>query len=141
MTQATVYTRDTTLAADRMNPSKAALWTGWILSILPCLLLFFSATGKFLKPKQVIEGFEHLGWSPNLALALGIVEVSCTILYLFPRTAILGAILLTGYLGGAAATHVRVGESWITPVVAGVVLWLGLFLREPRLRPLVPWRK
>src|ERR1700694_3819942 len=90
--------------------SKAMFWTGWILSILPSLLLLFSGTMKLVKSPDVVEGFEHLGYPEHLALVLGIVEVGCTLVYLIPRTAVLGAILLTGYLGGAIATHVRVLE-------------------------------
>jgi len=121
--------------------SKPAVILGWILSALPSALLLFSAAGKFMKPKEVIEGFAHLGWPDRLALHLGIVELACTLLYLFPRTAVLGAILLTGYLGGATATHVRIGEPPYLIVLIGVVLWLGLFLREPRLRMLIPLRR
>ena len=120
--------------------SKPALWIGWILGVLPALLLIFSAVMKFMKPPEVVEGFVKSGYPERLALPLAIVEVSCTILYLIPRTAVLGAILLTGYLGGATATHVRIGEPFFMPVLVGVALWLGLYLREPRLRPLVPLR-
>ena len=72
---------------------------------------------------------------------LGILEVACTVIYLIPRTAVLGAILLTGYLGGATATHVRIGEPWFMPVLLGVVVWLGIYLRDPRLRALIPLRR
>jgi hypothetical protein len=87
-----------------------------------------------------VEGFAKLGYPERAALWIGIVEIACTVLYLIPRTAVLGAILLTGYLGGATNTHVRVGEPFYMPVLLGVLVWLGLFLREPRLRPLVPLR-
>ena len=71
---------------------------------------------------------------------LGILEIACTIIYAIPQTAVLGAILLTGYMGGAIATHVRVGEGVIPHIIIGVLVWLGLFLREPRLRAILPWR-
>ena len=77
----------------------------------------------------------------NLALALGILELACTIVYVIPRTAVLGAILLTGYLGGAIATHVRIGEPFLPVILMGVLIWGGLFLRDPRLRALMPLRR
>jgi hypothetical protein len=116
------------------------VWTGYVLTALPVLMLLMSAAMKFAKPAAVIEGFEKLGWPESLALALGIVEIACTVLYIVPRTSILGAILLTGYLGGATATHVRVGDAFIAPIIIGVVVWLGLYLRDARLRTLIPLR-
>ena len=97
-----------------------------------------SAVMKLAKPPMVVQGFVDLGWPEKVALALGIVELGSTILYLIPRTAVLGAILLTGYLGGAIATHVRIEEAFMTPVVLGILVWLGLFLRDPRVRALIP---
>lgn len=129
-----------TLVPTAPNP-RWMTWTGRVLSVLPMPLLIMSAVMKFTKPPEVIEGFGKLGWSPDLAMGLGIVEVVATILYLIPQTAVLGAILLTGYLGGAIATHVRVGDPYAIPIVLGVVLWLGVFLREPRLRALLPLRR
>jgi hypothetical protein len=120
--------------------SKTMLWAGWIISVLPVLMLIFSAVGKLMKPEAVVEGFEHLGWDESFALGLAITELACTAVYLFPRTAVLGAILLTGYLGGATATHVRIGDPFYTPIIVGVLVWLGLYVREGRLRALVPWR-
>ena len=120
--------------------SKGLLWTGRIISALPILLLAFSAIMKFVNPPDMKPGFEHLGWPIKLALALGIIELSCTILYAIPQTAVLGAILLTGYMGGAIATHLRIGEPYYTQAAVGVLVWLGLFLREPRLRSLIPLR-
>jgi len=120
--------------------SKKALWAGYILSALPVPLLLMSAVMKFLQPPDVVEGFTHLGWPADLAVALGILEVTCTVLYAIPRTAVLGAILLTGYLGGAIATHVRIGEPFWVQALLGVVVWLGLYLRDRRLRELIPLR-
>jgi uncharacterized protein YndB with AHSA1/START domain len=114
--------------------------TGWIISAPAVLLLVMSGVMKLVKPPFVAEGFVHLGYPESLALGLGALELVCTLVYLFPRTSILGAILLTGYLGGATATHVRVGEPFYIPVALGVLLWCGLYLREPRLRALVPGR-
>ena len=113
--------------------SKKMLWAGWILSTLPVLMLLMSGIMKLMKPSEVVEGFAKLGWDDRLALGLGIVELACTVLYVIPRTSVVGAILLTGYLGGATATHLRIGDPFIAPIVLGVVLWLGLFLRDARL--------
>jgi hypothetical protein len=122
--------------------SKAMLWTGWILSILPSLLLLLSGTMKLVKSPTVVEGFEHFGYPEHLALTIGIVEVGCTLVYLIPRTAVLGAILLTGYLGGAIATHARLAErDFLVPLVLGVLVWGGLYLRDARVRALIPFRR
>jgi uncharacterized membrane protein YphA (DoxX/SURF4 family) len=123
-------------------PSKAALWTGRILTILPALMLLMSGIMKIAKPPSVVQGFEHLGYPERLAMTLAILEIGCTLIYLIPQTTVLGAILLTGYLGGATATHLRIGEpvNCITTVLLGVVIWLGVFLRDPRLRALIPLR-
>jgi hypothetical protein len=120
--------------------SKTTLWVGWILGVLPSLLFIASAIAKFAKPAPVLEGFTKLGYPEHLVLALGIVELTCTLIYLIPRTCFLGAILLTGYIGGAIATHVRVGDPFYTQIGLGVLVWLGLYLRDPRLRALVPLR-
>lgn len=130
------------MTSDRQGPvSKAMIWIGWLLSALPSLMLLFSGGMKLVKPEDVVKGFEHLGYPEHLALALGIVEIGCTLVYLIPRTAVLGAILLTGYLGGAIATHVRLLEiQFLAPLVLGVLIWGGLFLRDPRVRALIPIR-
>ena len=120
--------------------SKTAFWAGWIVSILPALMLIMSGVMKLMKPEPVVEGFTKLGWNESLALGLGILELACTVIYLVPQTAVLGAILLTGYLGGATATHVRIGEPFFTPVILGVLVWGGLYLRDRRLRALLPVR-
>jgi hypothetical protein len=121
--------------------SKGILWTGWILSVLPCLLLVLSGTMKFLKPPDMLKQFADLGWPEQLLLTLGTVELACTLIYLIPRTAVLGAILLTGYLGGAVATHARLMEvNFFMPAILGVLVWGGLYLRDPRVRELVPFR-
>ena len=120
--------------------SKAALWAGRVLSALPVLLLLFSAAMKFAKPPEVIKGFVELGYPERLSVPLGVVEIACAIVFVIPQTAVLGAILLTGYLGGATATHVRVGQPFFMPIVLGVVIWLGIYLRDGRLRALIPFR-
>ena len=120
--------------------SKKMLWAGRILSALPVLMLLMSGVMKFAKPAPVVEGFTHLGLPESLALGLGILEIACTVVYVIPRTAVLGAILLTGYLGGATAVTLRVGDPYFAPIVLGVLVWGGLFLRDPRLRTLIPLR-
>ncbi len=126
---------------DNIPVSKTALWTGRVVSALPVLMLLLSATMKLAKPDP--EGFAHLGYDANLALTLGILELGSTVIYLIPQTAVLGAILLTGYLGGAVASHLRIGETGtaFAPFIFGVLVWLGLYLRDPRLRVLVPFRR
>ena len=101
---------------------KKMLWVGYILSALPTLLLLFSGAMKLVKPPSVMEGFVRLGYDESLALGIGLVELVCTILYLVPRTSVLGAILLTGYLGGATATHLRIGEPYYAAVLLGVLV-------------------
>ena len=122
-------------------PSKKVLWAGWIVTALPVLMLLFSGVMKLAKPTPVVEGFAKLGYPEHLALGIGILETACTILYMVPQTAVLGAILLTGYLGGATATHVRVGDPYFATVILGMVVWLGLYLRDARLRALIPLRR
>ena len=121
--------------------SKKALWAGWIMTALPALLLIFSAVMKFMAPPPVVQGFVHLGYPAGIAFCLGFVELACTIIYLIPCTSVLGAILLTGYLGGATASTLRVGDPYLMTPVVGVVIWGGLFLRDPRLRALIPFRR
>jgi hypothetical protein len=124
--------------------SKKMLWTGRILSALAALFLLFDSIAKLFKPAAVVEATVQLGYPESVLLGLGIVLTACTILYLVPRTSVLGAILLTGYLGGAVATHVRIGGplfSVIFPILLGVLVWAGLFLREDRLRALIPLRR
>jgi hypothetical protein len=118
------------------------IWTGRVLSALPVLLLVFSASMKFAHKPDVVAAFVgHFGYPEGVLTTLGVLEVLSAALYVVPQTAVLGAVLLTGYLGGAVATHVRVGESPATPVIVGVLLWAGLFLRDARLRELLPLRK
>ncbi|HLJ91826.1 MAG TPA: DoxX family protein [Gemmataceae bacterium] len=123
--------------------SKGVRWTGSVLSILPALFLLFDAAMKLVKPAFVVEATVRLGYSESVILPLGVVLLACTVLYLIPRTAVLGAILLTGYLGGAVATHLQHGDSAfeiVFPVLFGALLWGDLVLRDRQLRTLVPWR-
>ena len=120
--------------------SKKTRWIGYILSALPVLLLLSSAVMKLSKTTTVVQGFAKFGFAENLIIPLGILELSCTVVYLIPQTSVLGAILLTGYLGGATCTNLRAGQPVLIPVIAGVLVWGGLFLRDPRLRALIPLR-
>jgi hypothetical protein len=125
------------------SSSKAMYWAGWVLTVIPAPLLVMSAISKFRLSQDVVKGFGDLVWPLSTANVLAVVELGSLVLYLIPQTAVLGAILLTGYLGGACATHVRVADYshfWV-PIAVGVVLWLGLYLRDARIRALVPLRK
>ena len=127
---------------ERTPPSKIVLWASYILSAVPVFMLLMSAAMKISQSTQVIEGFATMGFPSWLILPIGIVELACTVLYLIPRTTVLGAILLTGYLGGAVVTHVRAEEmAFLGALTFGVLLWGGLFLRDARIRDLIPLRK
>jgi len=128
---------------DQRHPasSKKLVWAGRIISALVVLVMLFSAAMKLSQSEEISKGFEHLGWPARLAVTLAIVEIVCTVLYIIPQTAVLGAILITGYLGGAIATHVRLGEPFIMPAVLGVLTWLALVFRDARLRSVLPIRK
>ncbi len=121
--------------------SRGMKWAAYICSGLSVALLTFSASGKFLKPEGMEANIEHLGWRMDQMTLLGIVELACVVVYLIPRTSVLGAVLLTAYLGGAVATHARIGDMFIIPIVLAGVMWLGIFLVEPRLWSLLPIRK
>jgi hypothetical protein len=108
--------------------------------------LFFLMDGvmKLAKPAPVVEATVKLGYQESVILPLGIVLIACTVLYIIPKSAVLGAILLTGYLGGAVASHLRAGDDWfpvLFPVVFGILVWLGLYSRDPRIRAVAPIRK
>ena len=126
--------------------SKKGLWAGRIMTGLDVTFLTFDAILKFVTPAPapVVEAFAHVGWPLNLAPVLGMILLVSTVLYVIPKTSILGAILLTGYLGGAVATHLRAGDPLFShvlfPTYLGVLLWGGLYFREDRLRALIPLR-
>lgn len=124
--------------------SKTTLWVGRIMSALPALFLILDGVMKLVKPEPVVEATVQLGYDESVIVGLGIILLSSTLLYLIPKTSVLGAILLTGYLGGAVATHVRVGHGLfeiLFPVIFGALLWGGLVLRDSRLRSLLPVRR
>src|SRR6185503_4239549 len=124
---------------DTHTSSRRTLWAGRVISALPALFLLIDGIMKLVKPPVVVEATVKLGYSETVIVGLGIMLLACTIIYLIPRTAVLGAILLTGYLGGAIATHVRVGDPLFTiifPVILGAMIWGGLYLRDARVRSL-----
>jgi hypothetical protein len=121
------------VTSDRTKSGKRRLWIGWIVSALPALLLLSSGVNVARSASFVLEGFSHLGYGQKLMFGIGVTEFLCAALYLIPRTAFLGALLTTAYLGGATASHVRVGDPFIGPVLVGVVVWIGLILRDRRL--------
>src|SRR4030088_1989726 len=131
-------------ATQKAPVSKGRLWTGRIMSALPVLFLLMDGVMKLMKPDFVVKATIQLGYPESVIVSLGIVVLVCVILYVIPRTAILGAILLTGYLGGAVATHVRVGDPLFShtlfPAYLGVLIWLGPYLSDDRLRALGPLR-
>lgn len=122
--------------------SEGRRWTGRIIGGLITLFMLFDAAMKFVKPAPVIEAFARTGWPPQLSAPLGAILLGCTILYIVPRTSVLGAVLLTGYLGGAVATNLRLQNPLFShtlfPVYFGVLLWVSLLLRDPRLREYLP---
>jgi hypothetical protein len=124
--------------------SKRSIWTGRILSGFVAAFLLFDAIIHLMKPAPVVEAFAKLGFPLRLAVPLGITELVCIALYVFPRTSILGAVLLTGYLGGAVAIQLPTSNSLfgeiLFPVYVGVILWGGIYLRDERLRALFPLR-
>lgn len=129
------------LTSEAASVSKKRLWAGRILSALAAVFLLVDGAMKVAKAQVVVEGTTRLGYPEGSILWIGVVLLVCTLLYLIPRTSIPGAVLLTGYLGGAVATHVRVGDPLLShvlfPVYVGVMVWGGLYLRDNRLRPIL----
>ena len=124
--------------------SKGMLWTGRVLSGLAGLFMLFDGVGKLVKPQPVVEATVRLGFPESSLNGIGIALIAATLLYLYPRTSVLGAIVLTGYLGGAVASQVRINEqvfSIVFPVLFAAIVWGGLYLRNARLRALVPFVK
>ena len=130
------------LSSDR-TPSKTAFWAGWIISILVVLFLAFDGITKVIKDPHVLSAMADLVFPVSTIVAIGAVLLICTLLYALPQTSVRGAIVLTAHLGGAVAVQVRVGHPLFEssfPIIFGILVWLGIYLREPRLRALVPFR-
>ena len=119
------------------------VWIGRVLSAVPVLLMTFSAVLKLSHNPEAVDAFSHRYlFAPGLLTGIGVLELLCVAVYLVPPTAVLGAILMTGYLGGAIATELRAGSpNWIGPLVFGVLAWLGLWLRDARVREQLPIRR
>ena len=124
-----------------MTESGKAVWVGRVISVLASLMFLMSAFFKFQDGPEVMKGFAHLGLPERMTLPLAILEVSCVVVYLIPATSVLGAILLAGYVGGAICTAWRVGDSLYGQILLGIFVWLGLYLREDRLKALIPLRR
>jgi hypothetical protein len=116
------------------------VWAGRVISVLVSLVFVASAFMKLKGGTEVVQGMAHLGLPESLIVPLAILEISCVAIYLIPATTVLGAILLTGYLGGAICTHLRVGDPFLIQIALGIFVWLALYLRERRLAGLIPLR-
>jgi len=133
-------------SAEETPTSTKTLWAGRIMSGLVVFFLLVDAGFKLIRPlpAPAVEAFGKLGYPVAFAGGIGILLLACVAVYLIPRTSVLGAILLTGYLGGAVASHVRVSDPWFShalfPVYVGLLIWGGLYLRDDKLRALLPWR-
>ncbi len=124
--------------------SKPRLWTGRVLTALAGLFMLFDAVGKLVMPPPVVDAFHRLGFPTSLGAGIGILLLVSTVLYLIPRTTVLGAVLISAFLGGAVAIQIRAGSptfETIFPVLFAILAWAGVYLREPRLGALLPLRK
>lgn len=124
-----------------MAVSRGRLWTGRVVTTLVSLMFLMSAGMKFKGGPEVAAGMGHLQIADSMLLPLAILELACVAVYVVPPTAVLGAVLLTGYVGGIILTHWRVGDPVVIPIVLGLMVWLGIYLREPRLAALLPLRR
>lgn len=142
MAATTTSSIDSTRTSTATKPGKAALWTGRIMTAVPSLLMLMSASMKLQQTPQVLEGWAKGGFPASTLVPVGLIEVFVVVVYLIPRTAVLGAILVSGYLSGAFLTHLRALEiAGALPVLLGMMAWGGLWFREPRLRELLPLRR
>ena len=118
-------------------------WTGRLVTVVPVFILLSSARWKLTHNAWYVSEWGRIGYAPGAINGIGIVQLVCVALYLIPQTAVLGTVLLTGYLGGAIASYVRIGEPYpvLVPLTTCLLAWLGIFLREPRLRALLPIRR
>ena len=116
------------------------VWVGRVISVLASLVFALSAFMKLKGGAELTQGMAHLGLPESLVVPLAMLEISCVVIYLVPATSVLGAILLTGYIGGAICTHLRVGDPYVVQIALGIFVWLGLYFRENRLKGLIPLR-
>jgi len=124
-----------------VTASGKAVWVGRVISVLASLMFLISAFFKFQGGPEVMKGFAHMGLPERMLLPLAILEVSCVVVYLIPATSVVGAVLLAGYVGGAICTAWRVGDPFYGQILLGIFVWLGLYLREDRLKALIPLRR
>ena len=147
MSQEGIIEKETSMPSTTQTASisKTKLWAARLLTGLPVLFLLFDSVTHLMLIAPVVESFHQSGYPVSLALGIGLLELVCVVVYVIPSTSLLGAILLTGYLGGAVATHVRIGDPLLShvlfPVYVGALLWAGLYLRDDRLHALLPLRK
>ena len=131
-----------TIETPNRSQSKAPIWIGRTLSMIIVLFMLFDGAVKVIKIQPVVEGTVKAGYPESSIIPIGLAALVSAILYAIPQTAVLGAILLTGYFGGAVATHVRLGDSnYLFAAMFGVIAWLGIYLRDARLRALIPIRQ
>ncbi len=129
-------------ATQTASGSKTMLWTGRVVSAIPAIMLLFAGGMKLTKSAAVIQGFAQYGYSDHLIVVIGTLEIACTIVYLIPSLSVIGAILMTAFLGGATASNVRIGNpSYVITVVLGILVWAGLYLRDARMQALIPLRE
>ncbi len=121
--------------------SGRVVWVGRVISVLASLVFLMSAFMKLKGGPELTQGMEHLGLPASMVMPLAVLEISCVVVYLIPTTSVLGAILLAGYVGGTICTHWRVGDPFFVQIVLGIFVWLGVYLREDRLRALIPLRR
>ncbi|HUA20870.1 MAG TPA: DoxX family protein [Bryobacteraceae bacterium] len=128
--------------ASQKSGRRWMLWIGWILSLWPAFVIISSATWKLTRSPFYVHEFARIGWPEGALNGLAVLQLCCLALFLIPRTAVLGAVLLTGYLGGAIASYVRMGEPYpvLVPLSTSLIAWAGIYLREERLRALLPFR-
>jgi len=124
-----------------MAATGKVVWVGWVISVLASLLFAFSAVLKLKGGPELAQGMAHLGLPDSMVIPLAILEISCVVIYLIPVTSVLGAILLAGYIGGAICTHWRSGDPFYIQILLGLCVWVGIYLREDRLKALIPLRR
>lgn len=123
-----------------MAATGKAVWAGRVISVLASLVFVMSALMKLKGGPEIEQAMAHLGLPQSMVLPLAILEISCVVLYLIPQLSVTGAILLAGYIGGAICTHWRVGDPFFVQIALGILIWVGLYLREPHLKALIPLR-
>jgi hypothetical protein len=125
-----------------LSEKRWMLWAGWVISLWPAFVVISSATWKLSRNHWYVAEFHRIGWPESALTGLALLQLGCLALFLIPPTAVLGAVLLTGYLGGAIASYVRMGEPYpvLVPLSTSLIAWLGIYLREKRLWSLLPFR-